>query len=803
MKKIVSLFAALTAMVSAWAVTSQELTIYINPGHGGHDSDDRNVVIAPYAQGDPEGFWESNSNLDKGLMLRDMLQAEGFTVYMSRTTNTSDDDLGLTTIDNLANKTGADFFFSIHSNATGTSSRVNFPLMLFRGYDSEPVRPNAKTMAGILAQQLYENGVTVWTNNYQVRGDWSFYTSWGTSGLGVLRSLTIDGMLSEGSFHDYIPETYRLMSMDFKYLEAWHFRKAVYEYFGLEPLKKGLIIGRVNDSRLLRDVSYTRFGEDALATVDGAKVELYDAAGTTKIAETTIDNLSNGVYAFRDVEPGNYKLKFTEALHYDAELDVTVTADEATYANVKMNRVRNTPPEVVTYSPVWNDGDEPVLCNTPIVFNFNWDMDRASTEAAFSISPAVEGEFVWSDANYTLTFQPTNPYDISTEYSVKLDATAQHAGGMTMTAPVEFKFFTTDRNFMEMLGNYPKDGDKVHYKGAYLELRFDKYPNVVPILNQISATDSQGNTLSFNKRSMKYSKTGDPYGYFRMPVTGDLTVGETYHLVISAEIADKDGITLQHGYEMDFTAVDASVDEGGQTLIDGLDDATPYSLNEAESSGVTSAKVGAGGSSNKLLGTNSLKIEYVMASDLDVPAEVAVSRAEGTTETVTNTETLTVRVYGDLTNNELYAQFTSETAVKYVKIANMDFLGWEYREVSLTELEGTAPYTLTGFKIVETPSLMSKSGTVYIDNVAKIGDAGLQSVEISNITIHPNPATDYIIANGDALVKTIELTSMNGQTVARADGNVLNVSDTPAGTYLVKVTMTSGVSTVKKVVVKR
>ena len=76
-------------------------------------------------------------------------------------------------------------------------------------------------------------------------------------------------------------------------------------------------------------------------------------------------------------------------------------------------------------------------------------------------------------------------------------------------------------------------------------------------------------------------------------------------------------------------------------------------------------------------------------------------------------------------------------------------------------------------------------------------------MEISNITIHPNPATDYIIANGDALVKTIELTSMNGQTVARADGNVLNVSDTPAGTYLVKVTMASGASTVKKVVVKR
>ena len=125
--------------LASHAVNPQDLTIYINPGHGGHDSDDRNVVIYPYTQGDPEGFWDSNSNLDKGLFLRDMLQAKGMTVHMSRVTNTSADDLNLTEIDQLANKTKADFFFSIHSNATGTSSRVNFPLMLYRGYDNEPV----------------------------------------------------------------------------------------------------------------------------------------------------------------------------------------------------------------------------------------------------------------------------------------------------------------------------------------------------------------------------------------------------------------------------------------------------------------------------------------------------------------------------------------------------------------------------------------------------------------------------------------------------------------------------------------
>ena len=75
--------------------------------------------------------------------------------------------------------------------------------------------------------------------------------------------------------------------------------------------------------------------------------------------------------------------------------------------------MRNTPPEVVSYSPVWNDGDDPVLCNTPVVINFNWDMDIPSTEAAFEISPAVEGSFTWEDTNYRLVFTPTDAYDVS------------------------------------------------------------------------------------------------------------------------------------------------------------------------------------------------------------------------------------------------------------------------------------------------------------------------------------------------------------------------------------------------------
>ena len=73
------------------------MRIYINPGHGGFDAaNDRNVVTIPYAANDINGFWESSCSLTKGLALRDMLEAHGATVMMSRTENRDEDDRNLT-----------------------------------------------------------------------------------------------------------------------------------------------------------------------------------------------------------------------------------------------------------------------------------------------------------------------------------------------------------------------------------------------------------------------------------------------------------------------------------------------------------------------------------------------------------------------------------------------------------------------------------------------------------------------------------------------------------------------------------
>ena len=78
--------------------------ICVDPGHGGS---------APGAVG-PTGYEEKTANLDMALRLRDLLETDGATVYMTRTT---DVDVSLSERVAIANNNNVDIFVSIHCNA--------------------------------------------------------------------------------------------------------------------------------------------------------------------------------------------------------------------------------------------------------------------------------------------------------------------------------------------------------------------------------------------------------------------------------------------------------------------------------------------------------------------------------------------------------------------------------------------------------------------------------------------------------------------------------------------------------------
>lgn len=803
MKKLSILLLGLAASVCVNAADMKDLKIYVNPGHGGHDSDDRWVEVPPFTNQDPNGFWESNSNLVKGLDLRDMLESFGANVMMSRTTNTTEDDRDLHEIGYEANAYAADFFFSIHSNATGTSAKKNQPLMLYRGFTDDPVSPEAKVMSGILNKHLLENRITSWSSESQwLAGDYDFY-DWGVGvGLGVLRKLTVPGMLSEGSYHDYIPETYRLLNNDFCWLEAYHFTKAVMEYFETpEKFTTGVVGGAIYDNRLIRTESIYNgwfFGHDEQKPICGATVELLNAGGSVVDTYET-DALFNGVYLFKNVAPGSYTVKVSHPEYEPYESDVVVTANEVTYNNVAMSRIRNTPPEVVSYSPVWAEGDETLPCNTPIVLEFNWDMDTESVENNFSITPAVDGALRWEDSQYRLVFEPARAYETNTVYTVRLGKDAMHPAGMKMENDFEFSFKTSDYNTFEILAINPPKEALVHYDAPVMEFRFPHQPNTQGFESNVVITDSKGTALSYNSRSRKYSKSGDDYGYFQVKFSKDFTIGETYTVNVGAGMCDEFGIKIAEPFSYQFTAVDAALDDVPVTLVEAFDATDLLAADESASAGCASLSA-ARNTATKLEGTSSYKLSYAFANAQDGVAAYKFATAPATA--FTNDNMLMLKVYGDLSCNKLNAVFVNGSEEKTVTVCNLDFLGWQNRKISLAEI-GEGEWTLSGLEIEQTGEVCGKKGDVYVDKAA-IGaaeDAGVADIQIAGLRMYPNPASELLIANADRHIAGIELISMDGRVVASAAGNVLNVSEVANGVYIAKVYVTDGFST-KQVIVR-
>ena len=785
---------ALMAVFAVNVASAQQPHVYINPGHGGYDSDDRNMVIYPFVQGDSAGSWESKSNLRKGLALREILQKKGYKTSISRVTNTTADDLALSTIVSLCNQSGADVFYSVHSNATGTSARTNFPMAFYRGYTGSPQIANADVLAAALEPYLYASQNTVWTHNYQIWGDWSFRPEWGTQGYGVLRGNRAVANLSEGSFHDYIPEAYRLLSFYYCWMEGWNISLGADKYFGrLNNYDLGVVTGNVRDDRIKRlqecAQPFLVYGDDNLMPIHNATVRLLDAAGN-EVQQCVTDTLRNGIYVFKYVTPGTYTVEVSTPKHFTQTKTVTVTANAPTYQNFYLKRVRDTPPEVLEYSPVWNEGDPAVKCSTPIVLTFNWDMDSVTTCGAFTLDPPVEGNFKWEDSYHRLVFTPVDAFDVSTLYTMTLKKSAEHGGGTPMVEDFTMQFLTQPRNHLAELAVFPYEGAQVHYKTPTVELRVDSLLDSYNLFQRLRVLDNEGNELDWNKRSIKYNKKGDDYGFVRIPLTKDIEVGKDYHLILDVDIADTAGIHLPAARDILFHGVDAGADKPGMQVAEDFEDASNFEISFPM--GVSGNSIKA--STERLFGSKSLQLDYDMANE----NILVVNFNNPTTESYVRGDTLGLHIWGDMSYNNVYVELndpsTSPSMSTLIPLGKIDFHGWRYVAVPLDDLyDGT--FHVRSFHLARQQPLMGKTGTIRFDNLLKKESSGIDEARLANMQVRV--AGDYIVVSADTYVQGVELLDIQGRAIKAAGNNCLNVADVPTGVYLVRVHINGRTATSK------
>lgn len=362
---------ALFAVGMANAKAANQLKIYINPGHGNWSSGDRNLVLVNKELGDTTGFWESNTNVRKGLALYHKLRSYGLVangngrdlsqnIVMSHVRCNPSTAQSGTTFDGTYSRSlpviaaeveqfGGDMFISVHSNAATDGTSTNYPLILYRGTDTEVRAAGSKAMGQSVWPYAYGNANQVWSHysltNMNIRGDVSFMGSDGAvvnsySGIsysgyyGVLKHGT-PGFLIEGYFHTYQPSRHRAMNWDVDYIEGYSYARGIADYFGIAKESTGDIYGLVRSADEQSSTLGSRYTpkantDDTYLPLNGATVTLKNSGGTT-LATYTTDDFYNGAFVFKDLAPGTYTVTASKSGYVSQTKTVVVTAATTNY----------------------------------------------------------------------------------------------------------------------------------------------------------------------------------------------------------------------------------------------------------------------------------------------------------------------------------------------------------------------------------------------------------------------------------------------------------------------------------------
>ena len=374
MKKILLSAAAALLALGASAGAPKDVRIYINPGHGSWGGEDRHMGTVTHGgptYTDTAGFYESNTNLEKGFGMLEKLIEYG--VPFDRTKNQSNSnparlgaalDLSQTNLVMSRVKNGpyphdgstygaysrnlseiaaeceswnADIMISIHSNAATEGTTTNYPLFLYRGYTNSEQNAGSSAAAKACWPHWWKNQHMMWTyysaTNMNVQGDWTFMSSWGTQGYGVLRH-SVPGFLVEGYFHTYQPARHKAMNWDACRWEGQRYAKGFSDYFGWGKKDSyGTVFGVLRDGeQTFTHTYYTPNSStlDKFKPINNATVTLKNGNGEVVKTYKTDDEY-NGVFVFDKVPAGTYSLTYSHPEYKDFSQSVTVTANETTF----------------------------------------------------------------------------------------------------------------------------------------------------------------------------------------------------------------------------------------------------------------------------------------------------------------------------------------------------------------------------------------------------------------------------------------------------------------------------------------
>ena len=291
---------AAAAMVAAPTVSAAEVEgwgefkLYLDPGHAGREN---------------QGLWgysEAEKTLRVALNIRDMLltytDMPEECIKLCRSTDA--DQISLEERSDEANAWGADFFYSIHSDA---SASVNTIVTLFGGWKKDGVcvekTPNGGKAYGEFLEPNLKGVMRVGSRGN--RYDREFYMSGQDTHenqypyLSVNRRTNMASLLSEGGYHTLAEQQQRNLNDDYKRIEAFAAFQSILQYRGLARPAQTFMTGMVTNS-------------ENNQPINGATITVGDKVYTTDTYESLFNRytknpnlIHNGFYMFEGLEAGS------------------------------------------------------------------------------------------------------------------------------------------------------------------------------------------------------------------------------------------------------------------------------------------------------------------------------------------------------------------------------------------------------------------------------------------------------------------------------------------------------------------
>ena len=769
---------SVAAEVTGWG----DFKLFLDPGHSGREN---------------QGLW-GYSEAEKTLVIAHTIR-EYLTTYtdMPETCimlcrETQSESVSLTERTDAANAWGADFYYSIHSDAGATTNTL---VTLFGGWYNngtpvektpnggklfgEYLEPNLKTVMqigsrGNFYDRHFYDRVTNHTNKYPY--------------LHVNRESNMASILSEGGYHTIEAQQQRNINAEYKRLEAYAAFRSILQYCELANPVQTFLTGVISNS-------------ENNVPINGATVTVGDKTYTTDTYEsvfykytTNPDLIHNGFYLFEGLEGGKeVEVKF-EAPGYDTvtktvtikSVTTGVAGDNVTFLDVALTNNR---PAVV--SGISLEDLTAVSSIKPLVLTFSRKMDRATVEQALTIDNEGVISTSWTD-DCTLVIDITKLVPYQT-YNLKIDGSVAknsqtglfldgnndgEAGGDYV---LTFTMAEPDVTAPVVVSTDPAvDGEVVYTLRPVIRVEFDEELSWNEDKNGecITVTDAEGNTYA-GKLTHAVAREKSVLHFY---LKEDLPLDKAFLVKVAGGLSDLFGNVTEDYY---FRFLSEYRGIKSQETVLALDNVTGWWAPNGSGStkGLTSEST-----DNTWVASTALTASQASAGSCHLhytfdPASADnlwqireyYSSHSSTAHTSTD-GVLTFWLYGDASNNSVSAMLRATSSSGGLKYHNpqtkLDFRGWklvvwDLKNDSYTDFTGTdkltANWRLDSFflsHVEETGVEKAWGGDLYFDNLefnkwdttatrtAKLDDVKVPTTAVEEIGFDNNAPVEYFNLQG-------------------------------------------------------